>query len=150
MRKADWTVTKLFPRLSKVHLTIAVKRRLPHPLLKCSAGLFYGLLFPLLFPLLSPNALFCIFCRIFVPVQPQAPFQVRGRAQAPVVAFNVRPAFAFEMYSLALRSKYAKRTGQLRIFYPQKQKHLHLPGLILYNASCVTEISFARQAFPQP
>ena len=46
-----------------------------------------------------------------VAVQPQGTWEVRSRAQAPVVAFNMRLAFAFEMYVLA-RAKRPKRTGQ--------------------------------------
>ena len=39
----------------------------------------------------------------FVPVQSQAPIQVRGRAQAPTPAFNPKPAFAFEIYDISQR-----------------------------------------------
>ncbi len=48
-----------------------------------------------------------------VAVRSEASFQVQGRTQDPVVSFNARPTFAFEVYDLALRSKRAKRTGQL-------------------------------------
>jgi hypothetical protein len=34
--------------------------------------------------------------KLFVAVKAQAPVKVRDRAQAPVVAGNVRPVFAFE------------------------------------------------------
>jgi hypothetical protein len=50
-----------------------------------------------------------------VAVQSRAPFRVRGRAKAPVVAYKMRPAFLFELYYHALRSKCAERTGQLQI-----------------------------------
>ena len=40
--------------------------------------------------------------------------QAFGRAEAPTSALKVRPAFAFELYGLALRGKCAKRTGQLQ------------------------------------
>jgi hypothetical protein len=41
-----------------------------------------------------------------------------GQAQGPVVEFKARPAFAFELYDLALRSKRAERTGQSQKQYP--------------------------------
>ena len=58
------------------------------------------------------SQLFCICPAVPVPVKQQV-LKVRGRAQAPVVAFHVRPAFAFEMYA-SPGGKRPKRTGQLR------------------------------------
>jgi hypothetical protein len=46
-----------------------------------------------------------------VAVQPQGTWEVRSRAQGRAAAFNMRLAFAFEMYVLA-RAKRPKRTGQ--------------------------------------
>ena len=54
-----------------------------------------------------------------------------GRAEAPIVALDMRPAFSFALNHLALRSGCAKRTGQLQIFCSalcwnlSEKKHLH-------------------------
>ena len=53
---------------------------------------------------------------LYVTVEPQAPSQLRGQAQAPFVAMKVRLAMAVGLFSHAPRSKCEMLTEQLHLY----------------------------------